>query len=80
MGAVVSYPIRYKARFQISSAFGKRCGKVTWTKQRNLRNVVSEARQERKADVAKLVDARDLKSLDFGHTGSSPVVRTIYYI
>src|SRR3984893_9365783 len=28
------------------------------------------------ADVAKLVDARDLKSLDFGHTGSTPVVRT----
>jgi hypothetical protein len=26
--------------------------------------------------VAKLVDARDLKSLDFGHTGSTPVVRT----
>jgi hypothetical protein len=28
------------------------------------------------ADVAKLVDARDLKSLDFGHAGSSPAVRT----
>jgi hypothetical protein len=28
------------------------------------------------ANVAKLVDARDLKSLDFGHTGSIPVVRT----
>ena len=28
------------------------------------------------ADVAKLVDARDLKSLDLGHTGSIPVVRT----
>jgi hypothetical protein len=28
------------------------------------------------ADVAKQVDARDLKSLDFGHTGSTPVVRT----
>jgi hypothetical protein len=28
------------------------------------------------ADVAKSVDARDLKSLDFGHTGSTPVVRT----
>ena len=26
--------------------------------------------------MAKLVDARDLKSLDFGHTGSTPVVRT----
>ena len=31
------------------------------------------------ADVAKLVDARDLKSLDFGHTGSTPVVRTIEF-
>ncbi|VTZ51756.1 hypothetical protein MPC4_50064 [Methylocella tundrae] len=27
--------------------------------------------------MAKLVDARDLKSLDLGHTGSIPVVRTI---
>ena len=28
------------------------------------------------ADVAKLVDARDLKSLGLGCTGSTPVVRT----
>ena len=28
------------------------------------------------ADVAELVDARDLKSLDFDRTGSIPVVRT----
>ena len=28
------------------------------------------------AGVAELVDARDLKSLDLGHTGSSPVART----
>ncbi len=28
------------------------------------------------ADVAKLVDARDLKSLDLGHAGSTPAVRT----
>gem|GEM_PF-5559815 len=27
--------------------------------------------------MAKQVDARDLKSLGFGHTGSTPVVRTI---
>jgi hypothetical protein len=33
-------------------------------------------RRSRYADVAELVDARDLKSLDFGHTGSIPVVRT----
>lgn len=30
----------------------------------------------RHADVAKLVDARDLKSLDFGLAGSIPAVRT----
>ncbi len=29
------------------------------------------------ADVAKLVDARDLKSLGLGHAGSIPAVRTI---
>ena len=28
------------------------------------------------ADVAKLVDARDLKSLGLGHAGSIPAVRT----
>ncbi len=28
------------------------------------------------AQVAKLVDARDLKSLDFGHAGSSPALGT----
>ena len=28
------------------------------------------------ASVAKLVDARDLKSLDFGHAGSTPAART----
>ena len=31
----------------------------------------------RYARVAKLVDARDLKSLDFGHAGSSPAPGTI---
>jgi hypothetical protein len=31
----------------------------------------------RPARVAKLVDARDLKSLDFGHAGSSPALGTI---
>jgi hypothetical protein len=31
---------------------------------------------EVQADVAKLVDARDLKSLGLGCTGSTPVVRT----
>ena len=30
------------------------------------------------ADVAKLVDARDLKSLGLGCTGSTPVVRTMH--
>ena len=30
------------------------------------------------AGVAKLVDARDLKSLDFGHAGSIPAARTIW--
>ena len=33
--------------------------------------------QEAYADVAKLVDARDLKSLGLARTGSIPVVRTI---
>lgn len=52
------------------------------SRQRFLRNAPPEARQGPIADVAKLVDARDLKSLDFGHTGSIPVVRTIcpYFI
>ena len=30
------------------------------------------------AQVAKLVDARDLKSLDFGHAGSIPALGTIF--
>lgn len=30
------------------------------------------------ARVAKLVDARDLKSLDFGHAGSSPAPGTTF--
>ena len=41
------------------------------------RGYAGTARTSRNADMAKLVDARDLKSLGAIHAGSTPAVRTI---